>query len=61
MNWPLRVGIRNGDSKSSERTKQLRSPPEILVTTPESLTLLLSNPKAEELFNNLDTVIWMMA
>ncbi|MFL2516597.1 MAG: ligase-associated DNA damage response DEXH box helicase [Parasynechococcus sp.] len=57
MSWPLRVGIRNGDSKSSERTKQLRSPPEILVTTPESLTLLLSNPKAEELFNNLDTVI----
>ena len=57
MNWPLRVGIRNGDSKSSERTKQLKTPPEILVTTPESLTLLLSNPKAEELFKNLDTVI----
>ena len=57
MNWPLRVGIRNGDSKSSERTKQLKTPPEILVTTPESLTLLLSNPKAEGLFKNLDTVI----
>lgn len=57
MGWPLRVGIRNGDTKSNERTKQLKSPPEILVTTPESLTLLLSNPKAEKLFNNLDTVI----
>ena len=57
MDWPLRVGIRNGDTKSNERTKQLKTPPEILVTTPESLTLLLSNPKAEELFNNLDTVI----
>ena len=57
MNWPLHVGIRNGDSKTSERTKQLKTPPEILVTTPESLTLLLSNPKAEELFKNLDTVI----
>jgi ATP-dependent Lhr-like helicase len=57
MNWPLHVGIRNGDSKTSERTKQLKTPPEILVTTPESLTLLLSNPKAEELFINLDTVI----
>ena len=55
--WPLRVGIRNGDSSSSERSKQLRSPPQILVTTPESLTLLLSNPKAEELFSALDTVI----
>ena len=50
MHWPLRVGIRNGDSSSSERSKQLKSPPQILVTTPESLTLLLSNPKAEELF-----------
>jgi ATP-dependent Lhr-like helicase len=57
MGWPLRVGIRNGDTKSNERTKQLKAPPEIFVTTPESLTLLLSNPKAEELFNNLDTVI----
>ena len=57
MGWPLRVGIRNGDTKSNERTKQLKAPPDILVTTPESLTLLLSNPKAEELFSNLDTVI----
>ena len=57
MNWPLRVGIRNGDSSSSERSKQLKSPHQILVTTPESLTLLLSNSKAEELFAGLDTVI----
>jgi len=57
MGWPLRVGIRNGDSSSSERSKQLKSPPQILVTTPESLTLLLSNPKAEELFSGLDTVV----
>jgi len=35
MRWSLRVGIRNGDSSSSERTKQLKSPPQILVTTPE--------------------------
>ena len=57
MRWPLRVGIRNGDSSSSERSKQLKSPPQILVTTPESLTLLLSNSKAEELFSHLDTVV----
>ncbi|WP_043690970.1 ligase-associated DNA damage response DEXH box helicase [Synechococcus sp. KORDI-49] len=57
MRWPLRVGIRNGDSSSSERSKQLKSPPQILVTTPESLTLLLSNSKAEELFRHLDTVV----
>ena len=57
MGWPLRVGIRNGDSSSSERSKQMKSPPQILVTTPESLSLLLSNTKAEELFNGLDTVV----
>ena len=57
MGWPIRVGIRNGDSSSSERTKQLKAPPQILVTTPESLALLLSNAKAEELFGQLETVI----
>ena len=57
MKWPIRVGTRNGDSSSSERSRQLKSPPEILVTTPESLTLLLSNPKAEDLFAALDTVV----
>ena len=57
MGWPLRIGIRNGDSSSSERSKQLKYPPQILVTTPESLSLLLSNPKAEQLFSGLETVV----
>lgn len=57
MGWPIRVGARNGDTKSAERQKQLKIPPEILVTTPESLCVLLSNKKAEELFNNVHTVI----
>ena len=57
MGWPLRVGIRNGDSSSSERSKQLKSPPQILITTPESLTLLISNGKAEELFGRVNTII----
>ena len=42
---------------SSERSRQLKTPPEILVTTPESLTLLLSNQKAESLFAGLETVV----
>ena len=57
MGWPLRVGIRNGDTPSSERTRQLRTPPEILITTPESLSLLLANPKAPELFAGLRAVV----
>ncbi len=57
MGWPIRVGTRNGDTTSTERTKQLRNPPEILVTTPESLCVLLGNAKAKDLFSNLETVI----
>ena len=42
-NW-LRVGARTGDTSPKERAAQRRKPPHILVTTPESLTLLLSQP-----------------
>jgi ATP-dependent Lhr-like helicase len=57
MGWPLRVAIRNGDTSSHERGKQLRSPPEILITTPESLSLLLANPSAPQLFEQLQAVV----
>ncbi|MFN9619054.1 MAG: ligase-associated DNA damage response DEXH box helicase [Synechococcaceae cyanobacterium] len=57
MGWPLRVGLRNGDTSSSERARQLRSPPHILVTTPESLSLLLANRAAPELFARLESVV----
>ncbi|MEB3199610.1 MAG: DEAD/DEAH box helicase [Synechococcaceae cyanobacterium] len=57
MGWPLRVGLRNGDTPGSERTRQLRQPPQILVTTPESLSLLLANAAAERLFAGLQAVV----
>jgi ATP-dependent Lhr-like helicase len=57
MGWPISVGTRNGDTTSSERIKQLKNPPNILVTTPESLCVLLSNKKAIDLFRNLQSVI----
>ncbi len=57
MGWPLRLAIRNGDTSSHERGKQLRSPPQILITTPESLSLLLANAKAPELFGALQSVV----
>ncbi|MFZ0408940.1 MAG: DEAD/DEAH box helicase [Cyanobium sp.] len=57
MGWKLRVGLRNGDTSSSVRTKQLRQPPEILITTPESLCLLLANPTARTLFAGLEAVV----
>ena len=57
MAWPLRVGIRNGDTSTSERSRQLKSPPDILITTPESLCVLLAGRHCERLFQSLETVI----
>ena len=45
LGWSwLRIGARTGDTTQKERANQRRKPPHILVTTPESLTLLLSQP-----------------
>ncbi len=45
LGWSwLRVGARTGDTTPKERAAQKRKPPHILVTTPESLTLMLSQP-----------------
>ena len=57
MGWPLRVAIRNGDTSSHERSKQLKSPPQILITTPESLSLLLASKDATKLFGQLQAVV----
>ena len=50
------IGIRSGDTPASERAKMLRAPPDILITTPESLYLLLSSQSRERL-RSVDTVI----
>ena len=42
---PIRVGLRTGDTTTSERTKMLRKPPHIFVTTPESLAIILTSKK----------------
>ena len=52
-----RVGARTGDTGSSERARQTRSMPAALVTTPESLTLMLSHAAAQEQFRHLDMII----
>jgi ATP-dependent Lhr-like helicase len=51
------IGARTGDTGSSERARQMRGLPPCLVTTPESLSLLLSQANAADLFKQLDTVI----
>jgi ATP-dependent helicase Lhr and Lhr-like helicase len=51
------IGARTGDTSSAERARQSRSLPSCLITTPESLSLLLSHPSASEHFKNLEMVI----
>ena len=41
----IRVGVRSGDTSSSERQKMVRKPPHILITTPESLSLIVSTKR----------------
>ncbi|WP_426722001.1 DEAD/DEAH box helicase [Corynebacterium auriscanis] len=53
---PVRVGVRSGDTPQSERAKLLRHPPEILITTPESLYLMLTS-KAAGTLHSVETVI----
>ena len=57
MGLPLRVESRTGDTGAEVRRRQRHDPPDILLTTPESLSLLLSWPEAAALFATLGTVI----
>jgi ATP-dependent Lhr-like helicase len=54
---PLRIGVRTGDTKTRVRAFQLDEPPHILLTTPESLAVLLTHPRAADLFRPLRWVI----
>src|SRR5215469_3782840 len=52
----LRVAVRTGDTPQKERAAMLREPPDVLITTPESLFLLLTS-RARELLRGVDTLI----
>jgi ATP-dependent helicase Lhr and Lhr-like helicase len=52
----VRVGIRTGDTPQRERAAMVRSPPDILVTTPESLYLILTS-QAREMLTGVEAVI----
>ena len=51
------VAIRSGDTRQSERAKQKRKPPQILITTPESLHLLLASKGYPKYFGQLSAVV----
>src|SRR5690349_24692212 len=52
----LRVAVRTGDTPQKERAQMLRTPPDVLITTPESLFLLLTS-QGRELLRTVETVI----
>ncbi|NLL94340.1 MAG: ATP-dependent helicase [Thermoplasmatales archaeon] len=53
----IRVGVRSGDTSQYERQKMLRKPPHILITTPESLALMLEAPKFKERLSGVEWLI----
>ncbi|HVG26064.1 MAG TPA: DEAD/DEAH box helicase, partial [Acidobacteriaceae bacterium] len=53
----IRTGVRTGDTLAKERTAMLKHPPHILVTTPESLYILLTAGKPRQNLTRVSTVI----
>ena len=53
----IKVKVRHGDSTESERKRLLLDPPQLLLTTPETLSYLLVNEKYKKLFENLKWII----
>ncbi len=54
---PVSVGVRTGDTSSYQRQKLRKSPPHLLITTPESLSLLLSQRSWEPIWKSVEYLI----
>ena len=54
---PITVETRSGDTSSDKKKRQREKPPHVMLTTPESLSLLLSYPESLELFRGLKRVV----
>ena len=57
MGLPIRVETRTGDTPSDRRARQRVRPPQMLLTTPESLSLMLSHEDSAILFSGLGTIV----
>ncbi len=58
LEWPgIRCAVRTGDTTSSQRAAMLRKPPEVLITTPESLYILLTSEKGRQLLQTAEYAI----
>lgn len=54
---PIRIETRSGDTPSERKARQRARPPHVLLTTPESLSLLLSYPEAQTMFAGLQRIV----
>ncbi len=54
---PIRTAVRTGDTPQSERARMVKRPPHILVTTPESLYILLTSDSGRAMLSTVRTVI----
>ncbi|MDR3462833.1 MAG: DEAD/DEAH box helicase, partial [Beijerinckiaceae bacterium] len=57
LKLPIRIETRTGDTSAAKRKRQRVNPPDVLLTTPEQLALLLASPDAEHLFSDLRRVV----
>ena len=57
MKLPVRIETRTGDTSAQKRQRQRRDPPDMLLTTPEQLALLIASPDAPHLFGDLRRVV----
>ena len=57
LELPMTVGIRSGDTSTAERTKQKNKMPDLLITTPESLQLLLATKGYDKIFENCSAIV----
>jgi ATP-dependent Lhr-like helicase len=57
MGLPIRIENRTGDTPASKRQRQKLNPPDILLTTPEQVALLIANGEAERFFKDLKYVV----
>ena len=57
MGLPIRIETRSGDTPSDRKARQRARPPHVLLTTPESLSLLLTYPEAATMFAGLQRIV----
>ena len=56
IDW--RVDVRSGDTSSAQRKRQFQNPPEVLITTPESLHVILATRNYSKFYRNVDAIIF---